>query len=353
MIYPKNMQQLFTNRDHELTLLKYLQKQHLQGGTQHGVLFGLRRIGKTLLFKEVIKRTLVENDNIVPICQRLLQLQILYDLEISPEAVKQAFLIETLSNQGKIYDYCRYIYDTSLQRARGFGALKSILQLLAEEDGLPLAEIARRLKVTAPTASEYLRWLMEVDLIIKKNGYFEDSVFKYWLQHTTKGIEVDSRPQVEDLWGLVKRLDESFQRTSSELGHAIEGKIYQVMNSFDNQLVKQNIFFEMPLGEEIVLPKFKKIFPYQSPDNLIEIDLLAEGDETWAVEIKWKNKSTILTELQQFYTKAKDLSDYHWFISRSGFSSAAINFARENNMILSDRASIEAIAERLGVRFVK
>jgi len=55
----------------------------------------------------------------IQICQRLLQLEALHNIAITPEAAKQAFLIETLSSQGRIYDYCRYLYDISLQRARG------------------------------------------------------------------------------------------------------------------------------------------------------------------------------------------------------------------------------------------
>jgi transcriptional regulator with XRE-family HTH domain len=214
------------------------------------------------------------------LCQRLLQLEMLHEMPISPEAVKQAFLIETLSSQGKIYDYCRYIYDISLQRARGYGALKSVLQLLAEEDGLHLAEIARRMKVTPPTASEYLRGLMEVDLIVErqKKYFFEDPVFKYWLIHSTKGIEVDSMPRSEDLWGLIKKLDDSFQQASTELG---------------------------------------------------------------------------LAEVKKFVAAAQGLADRLWFISKSGFASSAIAFAKSKQMLLSDRASIEAIASRLGVRFVK
>jgi len=561
LIYPKNLRKIFTNRDYELKLLQHLRTQHQQGNTQHSVLFGLRRIGKTLLLKEFIKRALKDDENIIPvyidfeeitsspenfaigyigsvcfwfltrgaanpedylrlnslfslgmssnnqiiretvdylhqelertkvnradllrtafnfpellaqasqkkfvmildefqfiqllqnyqgmpdpialfrahlerqdnslyvlagsaisvlnrlvtdkqspiflqfqkmmlrpfrkedtfklaikllphiqhdtetlqhihqfslgnpfyisqICQRLLQMETLHKIAITPEAVKQAFLIETLSSQGKIFDYCRYIYDTSLQRAKGYGALKSILQLLAEDEGLNLAEIARRMKVTPPTASEYLRWLMEVDLILerKKSYYFEDAVFKYWLLHSTRGIEVDSMPHEDDAWGLVKKLDESFQQISSQLGLAIEGKIFQIMQSFDGQEIEKNLFLECPYKDKLILPNFKNIQPYRSPDNLIEIDLLAEDGEKWAVEIKWKNKATSLQELKKFLMNAKDLAEKLWFISKSGFTNAAIEFAKVNHILLSDQTSIEAIAKRLGVRFVR
>ncbi|MDZ7290370.1 MAG: ATP-binding protein [candidate division KSB1 bacterium] len=561
VIYPHSLRTIFTNREHELRFLQYLKTQHLQGNTQHCILFGLRRIGKTLLLKEFVRRTLAQNEKIVPvyidleditsspenfaigyvgmicfwfltrgkanpesylrmsslfttgmrsnnqaiqetldymhremerakanrmemlrtafnfpeqlartsqkkfiiildefqfiqllrnfygvsdpiaqfrahlerqssslyvlagsaisvlnrlvadeqspiflqfqklllrpfkpedttklalkllpqvkrdmntlqqiyrlslgnpfyviqICQRLLQLETLHDIPITPEAVEQAFLIETLSSQGRIYDYCRYIYDTSIQRSKGRGALKFILQLLAEEEGLTLTEIARRMKVTAPTASEYLRWLLEVDLIVErdKKYFFEDTVFKYWLLHSTKGIEVDAMPRTADLWGLVKKLDENFQKATSELGIAIEGKIFQIMQAFAGQEIEQNLFFECPLQDKVILPKFKNIRPYRSADNSIEIDFLAENNKRWAVEIKWKNKAADLRELKKFHTNAKELADVLWFISKSGFTNSAVAFAKENQILLSDLNSIEDIAERLEVRFVR
>ncbi len=560
-IYPQNLQKLFTNRDYELRFLQHLKAQHRRGNMQHGVLFGLRRIGKTLLLKEFIRRTLAQDKSIVPvyvdmeeitsspenfavgyigshcfwfltrgnanpaeylkmsslfalgmssgnqtikefvgylhqelgqarvnrtdllraafdfperlaqatkkkwvivldefqslqvlrnfkgvhdpialfrahlerqsaclyllagsaisalnrlvtdkqspiflqfqklslrsfkpedsyqlsakllprarrdkesqeqihrlsqgnpfyilqICQRLLQLEMLHDMPLSPETVKQAFLIETLSSQGRIYDYCRYIYDISLERAKGFGALKSILHLLAEEEGLHLAEIARRMKVAPPTASEYLRALIEVDLIVerRKRYFFEDAVFKYWLLHSTKGIEVDLMPRSEDLWGLVKRLDESFQQASSELGMAIEGKIHQVMQAFAGQKIEAALFLQSPFKDKIGLPKFNAVRPYRSADNQMEIDLLAGNHETWAVEIKWRNKTADLREVKKFAANAKDLADKFWFISKSGFTNSAMAFAKSNQLLLSDRASIEAIANRVGVRLVK
>jgi AAA+ ATPase superfamily predicted ATPase len=292
---------------------------------------------------------------IVQICQRLLQLKALHNLSISPEVVKQAFLIETLSSQGRIYDYCRYIYDTSLQRARGFGAIKSVLQLLADDDGLHLSEIARRMNVAPPTASEYLRWLLEIDLIVKcnKRYYFEDAVFKYWLIHSTNGIEVDSMPRHGDMWGLVKKLDESFQQASTELGVAIEGKIHQIVQALSGRKIESELFLDCPFKGKIVFPKFHTVKPYRSADNQVEIDLLAQNHATWAVEVKWRNKKADLREMKKFASNANSLAERLWFVSKSGFTKSAVEFAGTDQILLSDRLSIEQIASRAGVRFTK
>ena len=65
------------------------------------------------------------------------------------DTVKQAFLIETLAPGGRIYDFCRYVYDLSLQKASGYGSLKAVLQILATDDGLTATQLARRLRVTS------------------------------------------------------------------------------------------------------------------------------------------------------------------------------------------------------------
>jgi hypothetical protein len=57
----------------------------------------------------------------------------------------------------RIYDFCQYVNDLSLQKARGCGALKLVLQILAQEEGLSASDIARQLCVTSGSASDYLR----------------------------------------------------------------------------------------------------------------------------------------------------------------------------------------------------
>ena len=60
---------------------------------------------------------------------------------------------------------CRLSYEVRLGRARGYGALKAILHLLADEERLTLTEIARRLSRTPGSTRDYLLWLEDVDLV--------------------------------------------------------------------------------------------------------------------------------------------------------------------------------------------
>jgi AAA+ ATPase superfamily predicted ATPase len=134
----------------------------------------------------------------------------------SLDVIKQAFLVETLSPGGRIYDFCQYVYDLSLQKAKGYGALKSVLQILVQEEGLTATQVARQLRVTSASASDYLRWLCEVDLVVEKDKayYFRDPVLRFWVGNVIKGIEVSLTAEPMDLKGLIHRLDHQFQRVS-------------------------------------------------------------------------------------------------------------------------------------------
>ncbi|MCA1561667.1 MAG: helix-turn-helix domain-containing protein [Acidobacteria bacterium] len=79
---------------------------------------------------------------------------------------------------------CRFCYELRLHRARGYGALKAILEVLAEEESLTLTEIALRLQRTPGSTKDYLSWLEDVDLIVsrQKRYSFTDPMLRLWIR---------------------------------------------------------------------------------------------------------------------------------------------------------------------------
>src|SRR5687767_826403 len=79
---------------------------------------------------------------------------------------------------------CRYCYELRLHRARGYGALKAILEVLAEEEPLTLTEIALRLRRTPGSTKDYLSWLEDVDLVgsRQKRYSFADPLLRVWVR---------------------------------------------------------------------------------------------------------------------------------------------------------------------------
>ena len=79
---------------------------------------------------------------------------------------------------------CRFCYELRLHRARGYGALKAILEVLAEQEPLTLTEIALRLRRTPGSTKDYLSWLEDVDLIAsrQKRYSFSDPLLRTWVR---------------------------------------------------------------------------------------------------------------------------------------------------------------------------
>ena len=79
---------------------------------------------------------------------------------------------------------CRFSYELRLHRARGYGALKAILQVLAEDEPLTLTEIAHRLRRTPGSTKDYLTWLEDVDLVnVRQKRYsYGDPLLRLWVR---------------------------------------------------------------------------------------------------------------------------------------------------------------------------
>jgi hypothetical protein len=85
---------------------------------------------------------------------------------------------------GRLAKSGAFCYELRLHRARGYGALKAILEILAEEEGLTLTEISHRLQRTPGSTKDYLSWLEDVDLVTfrQKRYTFTDPLLRVWVR---------------------------------------------------------------------------------------------------------------------------------------------------------------------------
>jgi hypothetical protein len=93
-------------------------------------------------------------------------------------------LSSLLAPGGALAHACRFCYELRLHRARGYGALKAILEVLSEEEPLTLTEISLRLNRTPGSTKDYLSWLEDVDLIVsrQKRYSFTDPMLRLWVR---------------------------------------------------------------------------------------------------------------------------------------------------------------------------
>jgi hypothetical protein len=89
-----------------------------------------------------------------------------------------------IAPEGALTNWCRFCYELRLHRARGYGALKAILDILADEEPLTLTEISHRLHRTPGSTKDYLSWLEDVDLVTarQKRYSFTDPLLRLWVR---------------------------------------------------------------------------------------------------------------------------------------------------------------------------
>lgn len=93
-------------------------------------------------------------------------------------------LAAVLAPGGTLHARCEFCYELRLHRARGYGALKAILEILSEEEPLTLTEISHRLGRTPGSTKDYLSWLEDVDLVAvqRKRYSFNDPILRLWVR---------------------------------------------------------------------------------------------------------------------------------------------------------------------------
>ena len=108
-----------------------------------------------------------------------------------------------LAPEGRLATLCEFSYELRLHRARGYGALKAILEILADEEGLTLTEISLRLQRTPGSTKDYLSWLEDVDLVTsrQKRYTFTDPLLRVWVRLHCR----PSAPSEDDLAREVHR----------------------------------------------------------------------------------------------------------------------------------------------------
>ncbi|MFC1723321.1 hypothetical protein ACFL0V_04230, partial [Nanoarchaeota archaeon] len=115
--------------------------------------------------------------------------------------IRYLFKADLTHKQSPLFNYCRSLFNTSLNNARGSSLIKSLLKILCMHENLKLTEIARLLYRSAPVTKSLLERLIEVDLIEKSGTTFRftNPVLKEWCKHMFNNIEFEDYPSEKDV----------------------------------------------------------------------------------------------------------------------------------------------------------
>ena len=103
---------------------------------------------------------------------------------MGPSTDPVAALAALFAPEGRLTARCRESYEFRLHRARGYGALKAILGILADDEPQNLTEIAHQLHRTPGSTKDYLSWLEDVDVITMqgKRYSYDDPLVRLYVR---------------------------------------------------------------------------------------------------------------------------------------------------------------------------
>jgi hypothetical protein len=127
---------------------------------------------------------------------------------MGPATDAVAALASAFSPEGTLTARQRECFEFRLQRARGYGALKAILGILAETEGLNLTEIAQRLQRTPGSTKDYLSWLEDVDLVVVRGKRYSyvDPLLRLYVRLYGRPTPPTDDDIVREVAGYVKTL---------------------------------------------------------------------------------------------------------------------------------------------------
>ncbi len=253
----------------------------------------------------------------VVVCRKISEQYALHG-KINTKQVNYCIMNEIFADIGSINEHFEYILDVSLAKFKNKDRYKSILFQLSQNP-TKLTAIAKHMKKPTGETSNYLKALLKTDLIFRKENtyHIRDPLFAFWINNKYLGLSmnIQSENVVEH---LLANLEEKYQKVSTELGIAKE---YELKYRLE-ELYK------------IELEKYLK-------DN-IEFDLVGTKNRTTHIfEIKWRNKKTDYKSIENWIQKIersefKAQNKRLVFISKSGYTSAAIEFAKQHDIELLD-----------------
>jgi DNA-binding Lrp family transcriptional regulator len=294
----------------------------------------------------------------------------LKDMDLSTrDKVQALYFFETTELKGKIRQFWdnhfKAVADKINEDKVGLQALH---HLAVAKQEARAEDIAAALGVQPEKALRALKNLEEADLIERQTG----SLFPVYdrIKDPILAAYVEREYQI----GLVGQRLKTFiqaqlqalrKRTGAAariLGEAAELKTRSVLSSFAGQEIDAAAVFNLESGN-LRLPKFSKVEHRTGlvvKGETIEFDLLAEGEETWLVEVRYRKTPVRAADVEKFLKKLSKTKGWSraaklpagkrlWFFSRSGFDEQAAARLRELNILYSDIFGFNALCRVLNI----
>jgi len=280
------------------------------------------------------------------------------------EKVEAVYTFETTTLQGKIRQFWDTHFNQVADKVNGDKiGLQVLYQLAVSKKEVRVEAIAAKLEVEAERVRRVLKNLENADLVTRKSGaiYFHitDPILAAYIEREYQ-TEIAGKTLEFFLKAQHKNLRKQIGSAARILGEAAELYTRHLLMSFAGQEVDAAAVFHLEPGS-LRLPKFNKVEHRTGlivEGESIEFDLLAEGEETWLIEVKYRRRPVTRKDVDKFVAKLSRLKGWRaplgvgkrlWFFSRHGFDDEAAARLRELKIMHSDISGFNALCRAVKI----
>ncbi len=255
--------------------------------------------------------------------------------------VDAAFETQILDRNSTLSIYCQYLYSQAIGDVRGENVPDAVLRRLAGREGRTRADLVRALRRGGRGGQVHrvVNELIDIDILADRGGgiWFVDPVLPVWValeRERRDPIAVLSNPGTRAK--VLSSQSERLRAMQEAMGETFEKRVHNALRQFGGQDVPGR-FFGMP--GRIVLPEISDVRNVELPDpegrfsgkpGSVEIDAIATGSATWAVECKYRAGGVTAAQVERFARachfyeeQTGHAIDARWYVSQTGFRSEA------------------------------
>ncbi len=280
---------------------------------------------------------------------------------VDGDHVDAAFQLEMLDPNRTLSIYCQYLYQQAIGDIRGENIPDAILRRLARAEGSTRRDMARAVRRSEGQAqvNRVIDELIRIDVLALRDGrlWFVDPVLPIWIaleRERRDPITVLQNPQARAK--VIQSYQERLQSLQDAMGEMFEKRVHNVLRQFRGQVVSGKLF---GCTEQLVLPTINEVRNMELPDpegefsgssGSVEIDAIAGGSQTWAVECKHCAGGVTVAYVNKFLRACKFYEektsrkiDRRWYVSQTGFRSDAREKCLEEGIYFSTTRDLQRL----------
>jgi len=284
--------------------------------------------------------------------------------------VEELYVFETTNRDGKMRKFWDDHFNEFADKINDDKiGLQALYQLAVAKKAVRINTVAVKLGVEPEKVRRALKNLERADLIEAQTGsiypvyhHITDPVLVSYVEREYQ-VGMSGRPVDAFVKSQLVKLKKHIGSAAWALGEAAELYTRLVMMHFAGQKVDAATAFNLD-GGILKLPKFTKVEHRTGlviRGEVIEFDLLAEGEESWLVEVRYRRKPATLNDVEKFFRKLSKMKGWSrlagplregrrlWFFSRNGFNDEAAARLRELKILHSDLSGFNALCRAVKI----